>query len=457
MFDKKSLFAPLIYVLIAFPCMLVCIFMLPPFQGADEDNHFFRAEQIALGNFVGTGNHKDSAGGFVDTSSIEVSRLVNHIKFHPEEKISPDEITTLNKLKFSDNLTYTDFKNTVVYAPFFYFPSAVAIAFGKTLDLSVTTTIWLARLVNGVCSLILACCSLYLAQCGRRFLFSILLLPMTLCLFGIISPDGLIISTIALVASIFSNIKKNKDFVLKALPFCAILIGAIISTKIAYVPLLFLLVAPLFCSREKRALITVLISFFLAIAIIAAWVYFGIKNITVPLTPGYPVSAKEQLIFILTNPLFNIKLLTNTLINYWDFYLASFVGILGWLDTPLQPFAIYIVYALYVILSLVLDTKVETHITLASSIKLLTLGILITTFLCILYSLYLAWSPLKNSVILGVQGRYFIPLAILFSLVLPLHRKRGCRLDGLDACFYLFPFITIFVLIITLYYRYYLY
>lgn len=455
MFDKKPLFAPLIYVLIAFPCILVCIFMLPPFQGADEDNHFFRAEQIALGNFVGTGNHKDSAGGYVDTSSIEVSRLVNHIKFHPEEKISPKEILALNKIEFSDNLTYTDFKNTVVYAPFFYLPSAAAIAFGKEFDLSVTETIFTARLLNGLCCVILACCSLYLIHCGRKFLFSVLVLPMTLCLFGVVSPDGLVIGTTALIVSIFSHLGKNNVFVLKALPFCGTLIGFIITTKIAYIPFLFLLTIPLFYSQEKKMLITVMISFLLSIAVIATWFYVGIKNITVPLTPGYPVSAKEQLIFVLTNPLFNIKLLTNTLINYWDFYLASFVGILGWLDTPLQPFAIYAVYGLYMIASLVLDGKEEIHNTRTSSNKLFILGVLITTFLCILYSLYLAWSPVKNPIILGVQGRYFIPLAILFSLVLPLYRKRCCKLAKLDIYFYLFPFITIFVLMITLYYRYY--
>lgn len=457
MYDNKNWVTPLIYFLIALLCMLVSAFMLPPFQGADEDNHFFRAEQIALGNFVGITNQKDSAGGLVDTSSIKVSQLVNHIKFHPEEKISLEEISTLNSIKFSDNLTYTDFKNTVVYAPFFYLPSAAAIAFGKAIDLSVIETILIARLINGLCSLILATCSLYLIHCGQKFLFSILVLPMTLCLFGVISPDGLVISTAAFVVSIFSNLEKNKEFVLKALPLCGILIGFIIATKIAYIPFLFILVAPLLYSREKRTLITVLISIFLSLAIITIWFFVGIKNVSVPLTPGYPVSAKEQLVFVLTNPLFNIGLLANTLINYWDFYLASFVGILGWLDTPLQPFAVYGAYALFIILSTVLDKKEETCNTPSLSIKLLIFGILISTFLCIMYSLYLAWSPVKNPIILGVQGRYFIPLATLFSLVLPLHRKCCYTLTKLDIYFYIFPFTTLFVLIITLYYRYYFY
>ena len=455
MFDKKSWVTPLIYILIALPCMLVCIFMLPPFQGADEDNHFFRAEQIALGNFVGITNQKDSAGGLVDTSSIKVSQLVNHIKFHPEEKISLEEISTLNSIKFSDNLTYTDFKNTVVYAPFFYLPSAAAIAFGKAIDLSVIETILIARLINGLCSLILATCSLYLIHCGKKFLFSILVLPMTLCLFGVISPDGLIISTAAFVVSIFSNLEKNKEFILKALPFCGILISFIITTKIAYIPFLFVLITPLFYSREKRTLITVVITILLSMAIIVTWLFIGVKNIAVPLTPGYPVSAKEQLIYILTNPLFNIELLVSTFITFWKFYLASFVGILGWLDTPLQPFAVYAIYALYIVFSLVSDKRENSHDFLNLSIKYLVFIIIISTFLCIMYSLYLAWSPIKNSIILGVQGRYFIPLALLFSLVLPLYRRKNNNLTRLDLCFYVFPFITIFVLIITLYYRYY--
>ncbi|HEX5033548.1 MAG TPA: hypothetical protein VFW62_03635, partial [bacterium] len=56
---------------------------------------------------------------------------------------------------------------------------------------------------------------------------------------------------------------------------------------------------------------------------------------------------------------------------------------------------------------------------------------------------YLTWSPLEASTILGLQGRYFIPIVPALALVFYWNRGEGRRLPALDS---LVPWLSALVL-----------
>ena len=62
--------------------------------------------------------------------------------------------------------------------------------------------------------------------------------------------------------------------------------------------------------------------------------------------------------------------------------------------------------------------------------------------LLIFTSLYVQWTPLKNDVIIGIQGRYFIPILIFVPLIfIGLFKKKNIKFDESKINPYIFGFI----------------
>ena len=98
------------------------------------------------------------------------------------------------------------------------------------------------------------------------------------------------------------------------------------------------------------------------------------------------------------------------------------VGVLGWVDTVL-PMTAYIAYSLLLLGSAILDGN-----TFSLSVRL-TLALLFAgTLLAVFFGLYLVWTPLGWGRVVGVQGRYFLPMLPLLGGAIGFFRcERVCR------------------------------
>jgi uncharacterized membrane protein len=107
-------------------------------------------------------------------------------------------------------------------------------------------------------------------------------------------------------------------------------------------------------------------------------------------------------------------ILFSNLMSQWKFYVQSAIGVFGWTDTYLPP-SIYLVFCMMIIFTSLTGGSNTRHFNWFQRIAIL--GLIITITVVILTALYLYWSPVGSSTIIGVQGRYFIPfLPLLIQL-----------------------------------------
>ncbi len=111
-----------------------------------------------------------------------------------------------------------------------------------------------------------------------------------------------------------------------------------------------------------------------------------------------------------TEPFYVIQLFINTLIHKTTFYIQSSILRLGWwLYINPAPTAIYLLFTSY-ILSITLEEKTSNIFDSLISVIITIIYILLTISLY-----YLTFSPIDTGIIIGIQGRYFIPLYLVIA------------------------------------------
>ena len=121
---------------------------------------------------------------------------------------------------------------------------------------------------------------------------------------------------------------------------------------------------------------------------------------------GYSLS------WLLRNPAEYLMMVVRTLIQMADYYFYTMLGSkLGWLDINLPT-----VYAVVSFLAFFLSLQMREDFVMRRKIRVRTkLWVLLlcagSAFLTIL-AMALNWTPMSYNYILGVQGRYFLPLLI---------------------------------------------
>jgi uncharacterized membrane protein len=130
------------------------------------------------------------------------------------------------------------------------------------------------------------------------------------------------------------------------------------------------------------------------------------------------VRAADQLLFIVRHPAQFVGITYRTFAHGFHVYVAHFIGTLGWLDTPLPASVVYGYAALLVGLTLV-DGSDGARISL---VQRAVLGLVaVSMILGVAVSQWVVWTPTGSTLIEGMQGRYFIPVAPV--LVLLLHNR----------------------------------
>ncbi|HMK53871.1 MAG TPA: DUF2142 domain-containing protein, partial [Methanobacteriaceae archaeon] len=158
-----------------------------------------------------------------------------------------------------------------------------------------------------------------------------------------------------------------------------------------------------------------------------------------------------------------LNLLENTISAYGIIYfLSSFVGYLGWLDTPIPEI---VVYSYLVLLFLVALFDKSHKIKISPFQRIFMFISTISFLLLIVVGAYLNWTPEGLKFIEGIQGRYFIPFAPLIFILfynripdLEIRKKRiGLELvTKYKAAITIFIMLTLMIALVILVKRYYL-
>ncbi|HNY03136.1 MAG TPA: DUF2142 domain-containing protein, partial [Bacteroidales bacterium] len=434
------------FLAFAVPFGLLFLVLTPPFMVPDEPVHFYRAYQVSEFNFYKLHNDFPS-------SLVELGAICNRMQFSTHEKTTRREILSLGDIRLNPG------KRTSLTVPdytFPYLPQAAGIALGRMAGLTPLWMFYLGRFFNLALSLFLLFLAIRTTPSFRWIFFMLAVMPMNLFQVASLSYDavttGLSFLFVALILRYLAaeGERIGGKGIARILAVAAMLAAA--KQPYAVVALTFFLL-PVSRFGSLRRYLTVAAGLFGVVAIVAlsgipgrviaqklagsgqatatkalAWVPGDEKWET---SPGHrsqtlwlpqqphepeainPIDPAGQKKFILEHPARFIGILYNTLGHSLDLYLTSLVGLFGWIDTPLPPWAAYLYVTGMVLLALSLPVR-----GMRLYHKMLLAGIFITGYVLVETALYVYCNPVGCDPITAIQGRYFIALAPLFFLLL---------------------------------------
>jgi len=126
----------------------------------------------------------------------------------------------------------------------------------------------------------------------------------------------------------------------------------------------------------------------------------------------YDPSAQQR--YILEDPLRYLGVLGQTLQDYGHLYLISFIGLFGWVDTPLPPGVVVLYYILLLLISL---TMAAPGVRVTWQQKTILFSIFLLGFVLVETAMYLCCNLVGSTAVLAVQGRYFVAFGPLVFIL----------------------------------------
>lgn len=390
---------------------------IPPMQSPDENQHIARAYLLAHGELLLQNPPQQMSGGYIDKGLHQFITDSLKISGDSSKKMPESDVQELKDLHWTGtgDQKFMEIPGTGYYFPVIYAPHALGLLLGEQLQLSIYTSYQITRFITIVASLAFMVWAFKLMPASPAVL-GLIMLPMSF--FQLLSPtldgltNGMSLAVIGLFLSCLNNPGQRRNFY--ALSLLVFLLATTRIHLISFIIFIFII------AWSERNRIFSCMAFVVSLSSIA-WIYFSIRN-TVDNRVPREMSSIEMLIHYLGHPGEFISVLYRTITSSdrMTFYWHSFLGNLGWLDTPLK--SIFYVLLPALLLALLVNSLFSNNrkfATPAARWYLLLAAILST--LAIFSALLISWTPFPAIVINGIQGRYFtVPMILLF-----------CSLQGL--------------------------
>jgi uncharacterized membrane protein len=430
----------------------IFVFLVPPLQVYDERAHFFQAYAVSNFDFI------PSPYQYLDKTHYG-AELPKNVFIAGEVLISVagDNTRPFPKGLYKeyifqplDPLVKDHREIGTTYSPVVYIPQAIGITIGKIFEASPLVMIWLGRLMNLFVWLVLIFMAIKVIPFGKWFVVALALNPLTVFLSASLSADVLTVALAFLFFAIVSKFIVQKEGLdRKKILIIAGVLSLLVLTKPTNIIFAFLLLAiPMKKIKSKLRYVIIIggtIVFVIALGLLWNHLISTASEVNGNLlASGRMIDSSAQLSQILHNPLSYLKVL---IMNYvvippgypGDSTFFSWVGSLGWGETllPLWSVVLYIATIFVTLLYIAGRGPVFT-----SKQKIILLTILLLYAVACITAMYLYFTGLGQPVILGVQGRYFIPSLILLGGILTARKKILLLNEG--------PFSLIIIGILTL-------
>lgn len=443
---------------------ILLVFITPPFQVPDEDAHFLRAYTISDGRFV---NHlSDTMTGTGDMvpksliATIEQSEC-KRIRNHPDQTIRLN--TIINLFRISLNPDQKEFVTLYMtsYPPVLFLPQAAGIEIGRVFRLPPIVLMYLGRLCNLACWILLMTAAIRLAPIFKWVMLLLALMPMSVFLSASLSADALANGGALLFIALILNHMFSERKIEKSDILILFITGCFTALcKQVYFPLLllyFFIPSWKFTKKSKYVLIGSLL-ILTGVSLSFLW--------SQVILHGYPFNVKtaedvriihdarpaEKVQFIKSYPFFHVRSILYTIVKDLPRYLRTFTGTLGWLDTVLPQTILYSYPVLLIVLAL---TDQKPDIVFNWKQKMMMILFVIIPIILILFTVAaIAWNAPGIMYIKGIQGRYFIPITPLLLLLL-YNQKIKASLQELNLLIAAYSWITLIIVFVTLINRYY--
>ena len=410
---------------------LFCSLYVPARYTWDEESHYIRAYNQAIGNIVydfdEVKSYPQHLGRiFTDPNWLyrNYEDYINYASYEDLYKMVPTEQRVENTPQ-------------VVYTPLPYIPAGIGVAVSRLFRLSVLQSVQLGRFFNVLFFALVAYLAVRIAPRKKWLFFFYFTLPINVFLAASFSVDYFITSLMGLAFAIILYLKEKKSASLREYLCLLAVLCLIPCAKSTYAPaiLLILLLNKDALPEKIRPAVNVLISIGLTGAMfLITYLYgnrFGIVHWNQP-----NVDSAQQIQYILKNPVATIQTFIDTtkvnfkvlaLIKYQGFAYVGFVDVLGYLDI-----AGLFILSLFDVGG---DAKNESaRVRLTPFGVLGVIGAFLGCYLLSLLALYVTFTEIGADLVNGFQGRYCIPIifiayAFIAMMITPFrkHRAGGFR------------------------------
>lgn len=443
------------FVVFATVWMIVMSILVPVSQTPDEYMHFSgMMKAFGTTEYIGEiENEMYSEAGLSDFNTA------------PDKRVDSEKYINAGMKKFDKTLKLSDFHLSL--ATIKYLPAAIGFYLGALIRLPKLICLQIAELFSCIFFIVLGAISLKLAPYKKEVFLFTLLMPMTIQQCSSINPDVIVISCSVLMTALILNMKhRDRKVTWKDIIILGLLLLAIYVAKMIYVPIILaVLIVPfdkfyLPIGKDKD----------LAPALRKyKWVILGLLIVLVGL---FLFITRNDYFFkvlyaCMLQPGRTLLIFKSTLAGLYYFYVQTFVGCFGWLDLFVSNLYIIIFFIMMFYINLFLKkNELDIYKKLRIRDRILMIVIAAAIFVLVFISM-VSWSFelegfSKNvdiatirgqlyqiSLMLGVQGRYFIPILpmTLISIGPGNELTNKKTYYGLQGAFYIYTIIYVIKMI----------
>lgn len=439
--EKSFFLLMLIYV-------VPILFLIPALEVPDETYHFYRAYSLAQYNFSLSPN-----ANFTN-NYVNVSKNIDCLYYAGEEaNDNVNDIKTLSScFSSSGSKKYLIPASVGSGAALVYLPAAIVIKIASLFTNSPILLFYLGRIITFIISFLLLYQAFKILPKYKKLFLIVVCIPMFVQQIISYSYDSLLNScAILLVAYFIKFYVQNKQISKKEFIIYVILSFFMLYIKIPYciLPFLILLVPKNKFKNNKSKILNIILA-----SIIVIIIYILINKL---LSLGVPFKPKrvalitqnpsKQLHYLLSHPIDIFKIIYMTIKTQSKGYIISLIGNFGWLRFPLD-FRFIFMYYIVIIVTLLSSSSIFKNI--KPRIYILLIIIFIISAIC--GGMYLEWTDYRFPYVIGVQGRYFIPILLpLFLVLIP----KKAKLDVKSETIYTFINIMFIIFIASMLVNYY--
>ena len=389
---------------------LPMIVLIPPGAGYDEEDHLIRVWELSAFSFL---------PGQMSPQEMKYPTLFRDLAYRQQANAG---IIDWNFWKayahaplYEHGIVHRDLKTKSVYSPALLLPQAIVMRLGRSAQLPALPVFYACRFANLLSYLILVWLALHILPFGKWILLILALSPMALFQVSTLTPDAISNGIGFLFIAGCLKLTQAGEINWKQFGPLVFLIFLLFLAKVnltALILLPFLLIPPARFARRIMYVLLLAVSILLFLVEVGGWNILATRFSNALLANN--ANAGDQLRYILGHPfVFPIILLKDPFLHGLT-YLEGWINGYGYLYwTPPQIVAVFFLLSLGAVLWI--DSTRE-H--LSQKDRIIFLLVFLAGYLATAVPLYLTFTTVGLNELLGVQGRYFVPLALLPVLAL---------------------------------------
>ncbi|MGE0749977.1 MAG: DUF2142 domain-containing protein [Variibacter sp.] len=409
----------------------------PPLRGPDEQAHFVRIYAYAHGEFIPSVESKGMKGTLLPPAFYDDNVLFNSVKFNIQKpgfnyrgvfaeyrkrQLQPaaDRSNTPMFVPFEGSESYT----VVAYAPY-----VVAGIVARLLDLNFVDSLYLMRAAGLVFFTAVAAYAILIVPWLKWAFVLIALIPTTLYARTVLGADAATVSfSMVVVALCLRAVAGQRSRLDRSVWMTLCVLSK--PPQIAFILLEPMLYRWRALGTKWRTIAIVILP---AIGLTLLWLWLVDAEMAAWRQYADGLYKREyftlpwKLGFMLENPFHFPRVMGATFVHEWFALWQQLIGILGWLDTPLDPWINATFTGLLLVTMLErLEVSAPARIRLVGYSMVTAAGYVVA----VLFILFVTWTPPTEEEVWGVQGRYFLCLLPLVAVIVSALCRKGLPESG---------------------------